>query len=184
MFLLHVYNLCALFYVEVLNMWLQTVLYSMSKRACWLFLLSVRPHIKTIFQAIAAKVGSEPCCDWVRIFFKIKFLEVLCSNEWCNRLWHLLHASNMMSYLVNDLIHHESLCSLMVRESHMSVENQNFFLEFHLTLSAPRVISFQILLVISIVDQTYRWWEWRAQSPRISCSFIFWYISCHTIKLQ
>lgn len=24
------------------------------------------PHIKTIFQAIAAKVGTgEPCCDWV-----------------------------------------------------------------------------------------------------------------------
>lgn len=23
------------------------------------------PHIKTIFQAIAAKAGSEPCCDWV-----------------------------------------------------------------------------------------------------------------------
>lgn len=27
-----------------------------------------RPHIKTIFQSIAAKVGSgEPCCDWVNI---------------------------------------------------------------------------------------------------------------------
>ncbi|XP_063799926.1 6-phosphogluconate dehydrogenase, decarboxylating [Pseudophryne corroboree] len=23
------------------------------------------PHIKTIFQSIAAKVGTEPCCDWV-----------------------------------------------------------------------------------------------------------------------
>ncbi|KAM4651684.1 6-phosphogluconate dehydrogenase, decarboxylating [Discoglossus pictus] len=23
------------------------------------------PHIKTIFQSIAAKVGNEPCCDWV-----------------------------------------------------------------------------------------------------------------------
>lgn len=28
-----------------------------------------RPHIKTIFQSIAAKVGSgEPCCDWVNIY--------------------------------------------------------------------------------------------------------------------
>lgn len=24
-----------------------------------------RPHIKNIFQSIAAKVGNEPCCDWV-----------------------------------------------------------------------------------------------------------------------
>ena len=24
-----------------------------------------RPHIKPIFQSIAAKVGTEPCCDWV-----------------------------------------------------------------------------------------------------------------------
>ena len=24
-----------------------------------------RPHIKNIFQSISAKVGSEPCCDWV-----------------------------------------------------------------------------------------------------------------------
>ena len=23
------------------------------------------PHIKPIFQGISAKVGSEPCCDWV-----------------------------------------------------------------------------------------------------------------------
>lgn len=23
------------------------------------------PHIKNIFQAIAAKSGDEPCCDWV-----------------------------------------------------------------------------------------------------------------------
>lgn len=23
------------------------------------------PHIKDIFQGIAAKVGGEPCCDWV-----------------------------------------------------------------------------------------------------------------------
>lgn len=28
---------------------------------------SYRPHIKAIFQGIAAKVGTgEPCCDWVR----------------------------------------------------------------------------------------------------------------------
>ena len=26
----------------------------------------IRAHIKPIFQSIAAKVGSEPCCDWVR----------------------------------------------------------------------------------------------------------------------
>ena len=25
----------------------------------------VRPHIKDIFQSIAAKVDNEPCCDWV-----------------------------------------------------------------------------------------------------------------------
>ena len=24
-----------------------------------------RPYIKPIFQSIAAKIGSEPCCDWV-----------------------------------------------------------------------------------------------------------------------
>ena len=24
-----------------------------------------RPHIKDIFQSIAAHVGKEPCCDWV-----------------------------------------------------------------------------------------------------------------------
>ena len=23
------------------------------------------PHIKPIFQAIAARAGEEPCCDWV-----------------------------------------------------------------------------------------------------------------------
>lgn len=23
------------------------------------------PHVKDIFQGIAAKVGTEPCCDWV-----------------------------------------------------------------------------------------------------------------------
>lgn len=23
------------------------------------------PHVKAIFQGIAAKVGKEPCCDWV-----------------------------------------------------------------------------------------------------------------------
>lgn len=28
--------------------------------------LFLRPHIKDIFQSIAAKVGTgEPCCDWV-----------------------------------------------------------------------------------------------------------------------
>ena len=26
-----------------------------------------RPAIKNIFQSISAKVGSEPCCDWVSI---------------------------------------------------------------------------------------------------------------------
>lgn len=26
---------------------------------------SAWPHIKPIFQGIAAKVGTEPCCDWV-----------------------------------------------------------------------------------------------------------------------
>ena len=26
------------------------------------------PHIKPIFQAICAKSGSEPCCDWVRFW--------------------------------------------------------------------------------------------------------------------
>lgn len=26
---------------------------------------SSRPHIKPIFQKICAKVGQEPCCDWV-----------------------------------------------------------------------------------------------------------------------
>lgn len=24
------------------------------------------PHIKTIFQSIAAKSASEPCCEWVK----------------------------------------------------------------------------------------------------------------------
>jgi len=24
-----------------------------------------RPHIKDIFQSIAAKANNEPCCDWV-----------------------------------------------------------------------------------------------------------------------
>lgn len=27
--------------------------------------ISNRPHVKPIFQAIAAKVDGEPCCDWV-----------------------------------------------------------------------------------------------------------------------
>ena len=26
------------------------------------------PHIKPIFQAIAAKAGGEPCCDWVSVY--------------------------------------------------------------------------------------------------------------------
>lgn len=26
------------------------------------------PYIKDIFQAIAAKVDSEPCCDWVKYY--------------------------------------------------------------------------------------------------------------------
>lgn len=31
--------------------------------------LFLRPHIKDIFQSIAAKVGTgEPCCDWVSFF--------------------------------------------------------------------------------------------------------------------
>ena len=32
-----------------------------SKHLCVVF----RPHIKTIFQGISAKVNEEPCCDWV-----------------------------------------------------------------------------------------------------------------------
>ena len=32
-----------------------------SKYLCVVF----RPHIKTIFQGISAKVNGEPCCDWV-----------------------------------------------------------------------------------------------------------------------
>lgn len=30
-----------------------------------LYPLLLRPHLKPIFQAIAAKVDGEPCCDWV-----------------------------------------------------------------------------------------------------------------------
>lgn len=30
-----------------------------------------RPHIKNIFQSIAAKADGEPCCDWVIIKFLI-----------------------------------------------------------------------------------------------------------------
>ena len=37
---------------------------------CLLFsFVFIRAHIKPIFQSIAAKVGSEPCCDWVRETF-------------------------------------------------------------------------------------------------------------------
>lgn len=33
-----------------------------------------RPHIKEIFQSIAAKVGTgEPCCDWVSICYHYAF---------------------------------------------------------------------------------------------------------------
>ena len=35
--------------------------YYVSKHLCVVF----RPHIKTIFQGISAKVNGEPCCDWV-----------------------------------------------------------------------------------------------------------------------
>ena len=43
-----------------------------------------RSHIKPIFQSIAAKVGSEPCCDWVRIaqktpsWFFLQLLKLSC----------------------------------------------------------------------------------------------------------
>jgi 6-phosphogluconate dehydrogenase len=30
-----------------------------------MFILLCRPHVKNIFQSIAAKVNGEPCCDWV-----------------------------------------------------------------------------------------------------------------------
>lgn len=41
-----------------------------------------RPHIKTIFQSIAAKVGSgEPCCDWVNIYLILTLWFDLCSGS-------------------------------------------------------------------------------------------------------
>jgi len=32
------------------------------------------PHIKPIFQAIAAKADGEPCCDWVRTYISQIFV--------------------------------------------------------------------------------------------------------------
>ena len=39
-----------------------------------------RPHIKSIFQSIAAKVGSDPCCDWVRILFNFSWFSLFLST--------------------------------------------------------------------------------------------------------
>ena len=38
---------------------------SSSSTFFFLFVCRERPHVKDIFQACAAKVGAEPCCDWV-----------------------------------------------------------------------------------------------------------------------
>lgn len=40
--------------------------------------LEAWPHIKDIFQAVAAKSDGEPCCEWVH--FYLNFILILIQN--------------------------------------------------------------------------------------------------------
>ena len=58
-------------HIKLINLMTMCVwIYCPENINCLLFsFVFIRAHIKPIFQSIAAKVGSEPCCDWVREIF-------------------------------------------------------------------------------------------------------------------
>lgn len=59
-----------------------------------------RPHIKSIFQSIAAKVGSDPCCDWVRILFSFYWFSLFLSTTVERVFWSGIRSSGG-SFLVS-----------------------------------------------------------------------------------